>query len=156
MVFSISKHPGSNVVERRSLLHNFYIEISFYRALQLHDRSYPHNNKLETFLQPSLFKQFKINMFSSGVYYLFALASSVAAKLPEAAVPTPGPMGPGETCNPSGICWTGQIHSPCNGASMGCTPDNTKVSYSCIYARQQSSSRNSNPSRIFSRRRAKE
>lgn len=72
-------------------------------------------------------------MFPSGVYYLFALASSVAAKLPEAAVPTPGPMGPGETCNPSGICWTGQIHSPCNGATMGCTPDNTKVSYLFMY-----------------------
>ncbi|KAI1207151.1 uncharacterized protein F4807DRAFT_189035 [Annulohypoxylon truncatum] len=28
---------------------------------------------------------------------------------------------------PRATCWTGEIHSPCNGATTGCTPDGILV-----------------------------
>lgn len=52
-------------------------------------------------------------MLPKYAYYIIAIASSAAAS-PLAAQ--------------NDTCWTGQIHSPCNGAQTGCTPDGILVS----------------------------
>ncbi|KAI1098620.1 hypothetical protein F4804DRAFT_324299 [Jackrogersella minutella] len=47
--------------------------------------------------------------------YTFAILS-VAVSLASASV-----------LRPRATCWTGEIHSPCNNATTGCTPDGIMV-----------------------------
>lgn len=51
-------------------------------------------------------------MLPTYAYYIVALVSSAVAT----------PLVARDTC------WTGNIHSPCNGAAAGCTPDGILVS----------------------------
>ncbi|KAI6089889.1 hypothetical protein F4821DRAFT_230137 [Hypoxylon rubiginosum] len=57
-------------------------------------------------------------MFKSYAFVLLPAAVSVtsAALLPKDSSPAP-----------RAACWSGQIHSPCEGFSTGCTPDGIMV-----------------------------
>ncbi|CAJ2502049.1 Uu.00g049020.m01.CDS01 [Anthostomella pinea] len=54
---------------------------------------------------------------STSITAVVALATSLATALPS----------PGAERRSIGSCWTGQIHSPCNNHTEGCTPDGIKV-----------------------------
>ena len=57
-------------------------------------------------------------MLPTYAYYIIAIASSAAASSLTAQ----------DSVVSRDTCWTGQIHSPCNGAQTGCTPDGILVS----------------------------
>ncbi|OTA91002.1 hypothetical protein M434DRAFT_397563 [Hypoxylon sp. CO27-5] len=57
-------------------------------------------------------------MFRNSVLVLLPVAFSLVSS---SALPKDSSTKPRTTC------WTGEIHSPCNGATAGCTPDGIMV-----------------------------
>ncbi|OTA70180.1 hypothetical protein K449DRAFT_459974 [Hypoxylon sp. EC38] len=57
-------------------------------------------------------------MFKNSVLVLLPVALSLVSS---SALPKDS------STKPRATCWTGEIHSPCNGATAGCTPDGIMV-----------------------------